>query len=93
MAAEQIPTSGPEILLHGGWVTTAVIGALAWLARVTIGRNLKAVDDKLDKLDERLDKMADKMAEQSAHRSDVIASVDARLARLEGRFERQDHAR
>lgn len=89
MAAEQIPTGGAEVLLHGGWITTAVIGSLAWLARVTIGRNLKAVDDKLDKLDERLEKMA----EMADRRSEVIANVDARLARLEGRFDQQDHMR
>ena len=82
MAADQIPTGGAEVLLHGGWVTTAAIGALAWLARVTIGRNLKSLDDKLDK-----------QAEDTGRLTEMVTKMDSRLARLEGRFEQQDHSR
>ncbi len=82
MAAEQLPTGGAEVLLHGGWVTTAAIGALAWLARVTIGRNLKSLDDKLDK-----------QAEDTGRLTEMVTKMDSRLARLEGRFEQQDHSK
>lgn len=82
MAAEQITTSAPEVLLHGGWVTSALLGALAWIARITIGRNLKVFDDKLDEL-----------REESRKRGEMLADVHARLARIEGRFEQQDHSK
>lgn len=88
MPVEHLPSAAPELAGNGalqsvgGWILAAAMAVGGWVFRLAVGRYFKAADEQAAAQTEAMQKLAE-----------AVGDIGERLARIEGRFEQQDHGR